>query len=52
MVNIRIFSRPWSGAGTERARSFYFVIGRCFIAVAIGKRRLGRPLHKDTDDGQ
>lgn len=49
-MKVRAFSREWSGSGTEKARSFYIVVGRLFAALALGKRRVETPLHKDTND--
>lgn len=46
----RVFSRAWSASHTKRARSFYFVAGRLFIAIAVGERREDSPLTKETDD--
>lgn len=52
MVMARAFARAWSGTGTQRARSFYLVFGRLFFVLAIGIRREGSLLNKDTDDGR
>lgn len=43
-MGVRIFSRPWSAERTERARTFYFVVGRFFIALGVGVRRKGHEL--------
>lgn len=42
-MKLRLFSRPWSSETTKRARSFYFVAGRFFLALGVGERHRDAP---------